>query len=1017
MNMHKITRALMALLIVFQLLPSCVFAEVNSQFFNYDDDRTIVYISGKAAATSADKYSGKTANLIAYGTDGSIKAIEQTEIDSDGNYEFKFVLTVEVNECTYKIRAGNDNVTDTVNSVNVDNNKAEYNIIIKNIDGEDVLHIEEGMKVEMKLKNELSFDDQKFDLIVAQYGASDRFIDAAILPGVALGTDINTNVTLDNLTVNSEAELIKAFALNNLLQLTPLGEVFRKNVFEKDAYKIYVSPSGSDTNDGSYQKPFKTINKAMDYAQELTNSGKPICVLLDGGTYGMNDVSSISSSAANFSDVSLTIKARAGEEVVFSNGIEVASSLITPITDESVSSRIPDGIADKCVQIDISSLKTKNKIFNISNEYSLKNDYVFAPVYLNGRRQKMSVWPNSGYNDAVEDDVVAKGGNVVDIGWNINKIDEIKDNGGSIKYSQTELNSWQVDEGKSFLTGYVSCDYWGEVIPIKSIDNTKGEINLDRYSVYGLSENARWNIANAPEAIDMPGEYYIDPATKIIYLYPDKTLSSDDKITLMGNDDIIININSAKNITFEGITFDKTYGTALKLGNSSNITIENCIFENIGDCAVDIKSCTETAVKNCKFINNEHDPIRISNCGNVPKLEEANIDITGNVFYNSGLQNYNRLIDIDENNCGINISGNTISGTDTGAIFNHGTNVKIDHNEIYNAARNSFDCGVIETGRMFTIYDNTINYNYIHDFGGNDTSTGRASVEGIFLDDMVSGQIVKYNIIVPNNKNNTAGIKIGGGSDNTVQYNTVVNSKTGLIVEKRLSGNEDQSIFTHQIWTRIDTSVNYSAEPWFTQHPGVSNIIARIKKDNTYRAKDNNVTDNVSYNSEGDSIDQNPKQYGTINDFINITNYGNNIFCSADKQDFRLKSELINSYSLPKVLSEKYDIDSIGSPIKIATGTSFDINYPYNKSSNINKDSCWLSWQSAVFADKYEVVIAGDSAMNNIIQRKTTTDNCIKIEGLESGKTYYWTVYAKNMSRKNATAWQCNNGTRCFTLK
>lgn len=1013
MNTHKITRTIMALLIILQLLPSCVLADANSQIFE-NDGRSIVYISGTASGISKDKYSDKTANLIAYGEDGSIKAIEQTEIDSFGVYEFKFVLMTEADKCTYMIRAGKDNVTSTVNSVRAENNKAEYKLSIKNIDGEDVLYVEEGMSVELSIKNKLSFDEQRFKLIVAQYGASGSLIDVAILPGFVSGTDINNDFIFDNLTVNGDTVSVKAFALNNLSELTPLGDACLKNVHEKDEYKIYVSPSGSDTNAGNYQMPFKTINKAMDYACGLINYGKPVCVILDDGIYSMDDVSSISSSAAKFRDVSLTIKAKHGGEVIFSNGIDVDSSLIKPIKDESVLSRIPAEIADKCVQIDISSLNTDNKIFTIGNEYSLKNDYVFAPVYLNGRCQKMSVWPNSGYIDA--DGSVEPGASVVQIGWDINRIDEIKDGGGSIEYSQTELNSWE-NSGSSFVTGYLSNDYWGEVIPIKSIDKTTQKINLERYSTYGLSANARWRIANAPEAIDLPGEYYIDPIKKIIYLYPDKTLTSADKITLMGSDKTIINIDNAENITFEGITFDKTYGTALRLSNSSNVKITNCVFENIGDCAVEINSCDTTTVNNCKFINNENVPVRIKKCGDVVIIKDAEINITGNVFYNSGLQNYNRLIDIDENNCGVSISENTISGTDSGVIFNQGTNVRIDHNEIYNAARNSFDCGVIETGRMFTIYDNTIENNYIHDFGGNDTSNGRAAVNGVFLDDMVSGQIVRYNIIVPNNKNKTAGIKIGGGSDNTVQYNTVVNSCNGLIVERRLSGNEDDSIFSNQIWTRIRSDVDYSVAPWISQHPGVSKIISRITDEKTYRAKDNKVTDNVSYNCGGDKIDENPKNYGVINEFTDITDYTESIFCSADNQDFRLKSEFVKRYSLPEVLSDLNDINSIGSSTEIDTETSFDINYPYNNSSNIDKDNCWLSWQGADFADVYEVVIATDSALNNTIMRETTADNCIKIEGLESGKTYYWTVCAKNMSRKNASTWVCTNGTYCFTLK
>ncbi len=56
------------------------------------------------------------------------------------------------------------------------------------------------------------------------------------------------------------------------------------------AADIYVSPNGSDANDGSKEKPFATLNRALRKARELrrlndTSITKGIHIIVRGGNY------------------------------------------------------------------------------------------------------------------------------------------------------------------------------------------------------------------------------------------------------------------------------------------------------------------------------------------------------------------------------------------------------------------------------------------------------------------------------------------------------------------------------------------------------------------------------------------------------------------------------------------------------------------------------------------------------------------------------------------------------------
>ena len=55
--------------------------------------------------------------------------------------------------------------------------------------------------------------------------------------------------------------------------------------------QLFVSPSGSDTNEGSREAPFQTITRARDYIRSLDQSGRrqSLEVILSGGTYFIDE--------------------------------------------------------------------------------------------------------------------------------------------------------------------------------------------------------------------------------------------------------------------------------------------------------------------------------------------------------------------------------------------------------------------------------------------------------------------------------------------------------------------------------------------------------------------------------------------------------------------------------------------------------------------------------------------------------------------------------------------------------
>lgn len=116
-----------------------------------------------------------------------------------------------------------------------------------------------------------------------------------------------------------------------------------------------------------------------------------------------------------------------------------------------------------------------------------------------------------------------------------------------------------------------------------------------------------WLIENLLAALDEPGEYFFDPAARLLYVYPNRTQTDpsgvqDLRLALL---ETIISIKDAANITVRGIGFRDTAATymsdwgvpsggdwALHRGggvfveNVTNLLIENCTFRRLDGNAI-----------------------------------------------------------------------------------------------------------------------------------------------------------------------------------------------------------------------------------------------------------------------------------------------------------------------------------------------------------------------------------------------------------------------------------------------
>lgn len=116
--------------------------------------------------------------------------------------------------------------------------------------------------------------------------------------------------------------------------------------FSGHSINIYVSPKGSDSNNGSIDQPLLTLTAALRKARELRRLDDPsikdgIHIILRGGIYYLNKAIFIRPEDSGTTDSPTTIEAAPGEQPVLSGAVQIRSwkKLSSPVKGMSAAAK------------------------------------------------------------------------------------------------------------------------------------------------------------------------------------------------------------------------------------------------------------------------------------------------------------------------------------------------------------------------------------------------------------------------------------------------------------------------------------------------------------------------------------------------------------------------------------------------------------------------------------------------------------------------------------------------------
>ena len=820
-----------------------------------------------------------------------------------------------------------------------------------------------------------------------------------------------------------------SFRVNNIKLIKRANTTYteiveeKEDIFEaaKEEKLVYVSPDGNDRNEGTAESPLATMDAARRKANNLKEKRTPVTVIFKEGEYNFQSTVTLTADDSGAPNAPITYMAEEGANVVFTGSKKLDIDKLVPVTNSNMVDRLHPFAKDKVMQLNLREQGIPYEIVDFTSGLEVSFSANTPSIFLNNKRQNIARWPNTGYNLILDSTL---GGQRR---WDLNEGE-----GAIMSFSETTPLRWTQAEDL-YLEGYFATEYAGEWAKIKSIDTENLKLHFDNWTQYGVKKDYRWAAVNLLEEIDIPGEWYMDKRTMTLYYYPPYQLDSAvDSLEIATLTDAFVRLNNASYIQFKGLNFKKNTnllkndkhqinwfsegGNGVTLNSCKFINIEDCEFENIGRVGIYLMTSTDITVNNNRLYNIGVNGIFINNCGDRATLTHSNVIIKNNEIYRVSVAGKNM-----DSHCirlyrgvGTVIENNILHGAITAAIVYEGNEHVIRYNEMYNLLRSMADAGVVYAGRNWSEYGNVIEYNYIHHFGDAELADAYAT-NGTFWDDLHSGNTFRYNIVHPGAKLNTSGIKMGGGRDNTIIGNTVVDANIGVIAEDRTSGKPAGSAILDDGYVTLN-QIPYNQPPFTTKYPTMGTIYTDLAADdNIWIPVRNNISNNLFVDVSKEHMTSAVVNNGTVENNVTLNDYS--IFVDPDNQDFRVKNSAKREFSIPNsILDESFDLNKIGIQTEIKeTNAPFKLLFPPNNESDIERQYVQLVWEEGLSADEYTYYIATDDQFRDIVVQGTTLETIVKIEGLRTGATYYWKVIAKNISRQMGKEWESESGVFKFT--
>ena len=580
--------------------------------------------------------------------------------------------------------------------------------------------------------------------------------------------------------------------------------------------ELHVSPKGDDGAAGTKTAPFRTMQQARDAVRRLKARGPlatgGVTVWLRGGQYPLAETVELTEADGGTAEAPVVYRAAAGEQPRLLGGRMVRPGDLRPVTDPAILRRLDPAARGKVVYLDTKALGIRHAgrwpdLFHGGGG--------IIELFFDGRRMPLARWPNEGYTTmkVVLDSGVWAGP---------------QRRGGTFVYRDDRPARWReaVKDGL-WLKGFWRVPWQPETVRVASIDPAPGTITHAAPVGGGLgskytpevdgtrkgSGKEPWYALNVLEELDRPGEWCLHFPTGRLYFWPPESPASA-RVMISDTDTPLLRLKGAAFVTVRGLTFEGGLGDGVQIDGGRDCLLAGCVLRNLGQTGVVVRGGERHGVQSCDLYELGGGGIYLGG-GDRAKLIPAGHYAVNNDIHHFGRVQTTYAPGIKLGAYGFTAVGcraahNRIHDAPHAAVLYGGNDNVLEYNHVYRVALDSDDVGAFYTWHDWTSRGNVLRHNFVHD---------SPRCNAFYLDDGDSGDTVFGNVVYRAG----CGPFVGGGHDNLIRNNLVIECKRGIHIDDR--GVARGYNLSHRKLVGGVQAVRHTQPPWSRRYPEMLKIL------------------------------------------------------------------------------------------------------------------------------------------------------------------------------------------------
>jgi hypothetical protein len=537
------------------------------------------------------------------------------------------------------------------------------------------------------------------------------------------------------------------------------------------AVEFFVAPAGNDSNPGTRQKPFASLEKARDAIRALKANGAlsgPVGVRLLHGEYNMTKTFELTAVDSGSQSSPIVYRADKSGTAVLYGGKRLSG--FTPVSDAAILDRLPAEARGKVFQCDLRGQGVDDLAPLQERGYGKAPPPATLELFFNGEPMTLARWPNSGF---------VNGGKIIEPG------SKKEDKLSVFEYLDDRHARW-TNAADAWLFGYFAHGWADRTLKITHIDPATKRVACGPYELLARKmEPVKWfnkgrikyHAFNLLEELDQPGEWYLNRQRGVLYFYPPSDPArAAVEIGMLTSP--MLSMANVSHVRIEGLVFDLSRSSGMLIRDSEHCLIAGCTLKRFAGNGITMTGGHENGIFGCDLYSLGRRATEVIG-GDRKTLTPARHFVENCWMHSFGRLDHTYVPAVQLEGCGNRVAHNLMGDCPSSVVRYEGNDHVIEYNRVYRALLESEDQGAMETFGNPTYRGVVLRYNHFSDIGPQDGMEGPAGRAAIRLDDAISGMLI-YGNIFHRAAQGFGGININGGRDNVIENNIFAECEKGI---------------------------------------------------------------------------------------------------------------------------------------------------------------------------------------------------------------------------------------------